>query len=373
MKIVLVGSTYPYRGGIAHYSTLLCRELRKEHDVKFISWKRQYPRLLFPGKTDKDNSRNPVKIDNVDYLIDSLNPITWIQAAKEIVKYKPDLLLFNWWVAFWYPQFSFIVDRVKAKLSSKLVVICHNAQEHEKNRIKAWASKSFLSRADRIITHSKEQNIAVKKMVGQSADVVTGFHPTYADLSDKRYSKEEAKKNLNLKGNVLLFFGFVRRYKGLHVLLEALSLMKDTPNTTLLIVGEFWKDKKEYLTQINKLNLSNNVIIIDKYVPNEQIGLYFAAADLVVQPYLSVTGSGICQTAYGFDRPVVATNLGSLSEIIEQDINGKLVEPNNPKSLAIAISKSLEPNVLEKLTKNAATIKENFSWKSFSSIVTSRN
>ena len=373
MKIVMLGPTYPYRGGIAHHTTLLCRALRKNHEVKFISFKRQYPKILFPGKSDRDPSKKPVKIDNVDYLLDSLNPLSWIKVYRAIKEFKPDKVIVPWWVAFWMPQFWTIASLVKKYLQSEIVFICHNAIEHESNALKKLATKIVLKKADRLISHSKEETLRIKDLLGNGVNAITAFHPTYANLSDKRYSKEEAKEKLGLNGDVLLFFGFVREYKGLDVLLDAMSIIPEEKNVTLMVIGEFWDDKQKYLDKIDNYGISKNVRIIDEYVPNEAIGIYFAASDLVVQPYHSASGSGICQIAYGFDRPVIATNVGSLPEVVLDGQNGRLVEPRNPRALAEAILESLEKDTLDKLTRNAEKTKERFSWERMADIVIDSN
>ena len=370
MKIVLIGPTYPFRGGIAHYTTLLCKALRKEHEVKFISFKRQYPKLLFPGKSDRDPSKNPLKIEGVDYLIDSINPLTWITAAQAIRDFIPEKIIIPWWVSFWIPQFWSILTIIKRKLKAEIVIICHNVIEHESNFLKKWATKAILSKADRLITHSRAEAFKLKELLGNDINVISGFLPTYKDVTGKRYSKESARKKLRISGNILLFFGLIREYKGLSVLLDALPMVVREKEVILLVVGEFWGDKQKYFEQIHRNQIFNNVRIVDKYVPNEEIGLYFSAADIVVQPYLSATGSAVCQLAYGFDRPVIATNVGSLQEVIQDGINGRIVEPNNSQALAKAILESLEPHSLIVLSDNAAETKEKFSWENMAVIVT---
>ena len=373
MKITLIGPTYPYRGGIAHHTTLLCRALRKNHEVKFISFKRQYPKILFPGKSDRDPSKKPVKIDNVDYLLDSLNPFSWIKVYRAIKEFKPEKVIVPWWVAFWMPQFWTIASLVKKYLQSEIVFICHNAIEHESNALKKLATKIVLKKADRLISHSKEETLRIRDLLGNGVNAVTAFHPTYANLCDKRYSKEEAKEKLGLNGDVLLFFGFVREYKGLDVLLDAMSIIPEEKNVTLMVTGEFWDDKQKYLDKIDNYGISKNVRIIDEYVPNEAIGIYFAASDLVVQPYHSASGSGICQMAYGFNRPVIATHVGSLPDVVQDGINGRIVKPRDHQGLAKAILESLEKDTLDKLTRNAEKTKERFSWERMADIVIDNN
>ena len=166
MKITLIGPTYPFRGGLSHHTTLLCRSLRETHNVKFISFKRQYPKLLFPGKSDLDSSKRPLKVADVDYIIDSLNPLTWIDTGRTIRDFKPDKIVIPWWVAFWAPHFWSIITLVKRHLGSEVVFVCHNVFEHEPNFLKKITTKAVLSKADRIITHSKEETLKLKNLLG---------------------------------------------------------------------------------------------------------------------------------------------------------------------------------------------------------------
>lgn len=369
MRIAIIGPTYPFRGGIAHYTTLLCRALRREHEVKFISFKRQYPRVLFPGSTDRDESTLLVTVGGVEYIIDSLNPMTWISAARAVQKYGPEILVIPWWVAFWAIPFWSMMALVKRHIPCEIVVICHNVMEHESSIFKQLATKTVLLRADRLITHSREETQKAKELLGSDLNIVTAFHPSYADLTPVRYLKDEAKDKLGLSGDVILFFGFVREYKGLNVLIEAMPTILRKKNVTLLIVGEFWKKKEAYLDHIRRLGIEPQVRIIDKYVPNEEMGLYFGAADLVIQPYVSASGSGVCQLAFGFDRPVVGSRIGSIAEVVEDDVNGRLVTPGDPKELAGAVSASLEPATLHRYSANAEKTKERFSWRGLADIV----
>jgi len=323
--------------------------------------------------SDRDPSKNPVKVDNVDYMLDPFNPFTWISVSKAVKKYKPDIFVIPWWVAFWTPQFWSILTMVKRYLDSEIVFICHNVVEHESNFIKRMATKTVLSKADRLITHSKEETVRLHDLLGDTVNAVTAFHPTYADLSTKKYTKEQAKEALDISGDVLLFFGFIREYKGLGVLLDAMPMIRKHKEVTLLVVGEFWKDKQKYLDKIKETGLSANIRIVDEYVPNENIGIYFSAADLVVQPYISASGSGIIQLAYGFDRPVIATNVGSLSEVVDDGVNGRIVEPGRADRLAEAIQESLDTATLETFTENAIKTKDKFSWDRMSEIVVNRS
>lgn len=364
MRIALVGPTYPYRGGIAHHTTLLSEALRKDHDVLFVSFTRQYPKFLFPGKTDKDPSAAGLAPAEVEYLLDSVNPWTWATTAKRIARFRPDLLVLPWWVAFWTPQFLTLSVLVRLLCGAKTALLCHNVVEHEAGAWKKIATRIILSRADRIVTQSSLETERVRELVGRNAPVVTGFHPTYAPLGGAPMDRNEARASLGVeKDKALLFFGFVRQYKGLDVLLEAMPDVLAEHDVELLVVGEFWKDKASYLEQIEELGIAGHVRIVDDYVPNEKISGYFAAADLVVQPYRSATGSGISQLAFGLRRPVVATKVGNLEEVVEDGVSGRLVAPGDAKALANALNASLEDAALKELTKNAALVSERFSWE----------
>jgi glycosyltransferase involved in cell wall biosynthesis len=369
MRISLLGPTYPFRGGIAHYTTLLSRELRRRHEVQFLSFSRQYPRFLYPGRTDRDPSGEALRDADVDYALDSLNPLSWRATARKIIEFEPDVFICPWWVAFWGPTFNFVIRYVRRRTDSKVTIVCHNVVEHETSRAKHLITRQVLSKAHRLVTHSRQETERLREMLGDRVDIVTAFLPTYADLSSGGWTRTRAREELSLSGNVLLFFGFVREYKGLGILLEALPQVLQELPVTLLSVGEFWKDKQLYLDQIERLGIAPHVRIVDRYVPNEEIGKYFAAADLVVQPYLSATGSGIAQLAYGFDHPVIATSVGSLPEVIQDGSNGRLVPPGDAGALAEAIVASLEPSTLEELTSEAAKTKLRFSWERFASIV----
>ncbi len=366
MKIVLIGPTYPFRGGISHHTTLLAKELSKEHILKFVSFSRQYPQILFPGKSDKDPSLQPLLSGGAEYLIDSLNPLTLIRAVRSITKFHPDVVILPWWVTFWSFHFRFLCTSIRKCTGAEIVFLCHNVIEHESTWIKKWLTRFALNGADRFVTQSAGETDKLKKMLGDKIRVRTAFHPTYVDLSNlKTISKKSAKQTLKVSSQVLLFFGFVRPYKGLRTLLLALPDILQEKKVTLIIAGEFWRDREEYLELIEEYELGNHIQIHDQYIANEEVGLFFRAADLVVQPYHSVTGSGVLQLAYGYEVPVVATNIGSLSEIIKDRINGRLVPPEDPRSLAKAIIESLGDEELDDLKQNAKLVKTKFSWNNF--------
>ena len=365
MKICLLGPTYPYRGGIAHYATWLCRELRRDHEVKFISFRRQFPLCIYPGgKTDKDPSREQLRVADVEYRLDTINPLTWPTTARAVARFDPDLLIVPWWIAHFAPAFGTVCRLVRRwSPRTEIVFWCHNVVDHESGRVKQMLSRWAFGLADRFLVHSEEDRANLVACL-PGAQVAKRFLPTSADLSQGRFSKEESRRRLGLPPDVpvLLFFGYVRHYKGLADMLDAMALLKDRTNALLLVAGQFWKGQEIHLHKIAQHGLEDRVRVLNDYIPNEDIPLYFGACDLVVLPYLSATGSAVVQVAFGFDRPVVATRVGSLPEVVNDGVDGLLTAPHDPGAFADAVVRALEPETLGRLNANVRSARDRFSW-----------
>jgi len=361
MKICLIGPTYPFRGGISHYTTLLFRHLKKIHQTSFIAFSRQYPKCLFPGKTDIDPSQKYIQESGVEKVLDSMNPFTWLKAAKIIISHNPDLVIIPWWVSFWAPQFWTISLLIKMLTRSKILFLCHNVVEHESKWMDKILTRIVLKKGDFFIVHSSEDQSNLKAII-PDARVRKTFHPTYDVFNMADYGADKIRDRYKINGNILLFFGFVRPYKGLKYLIKALPEIIKTNNVTLLVVGEFWKDKIDYLSLIKALGLEKNVIIVDDYILNEEVGDYFSAADLVVQPYTSATGSGVVQTAFGFSKPVLATRVGCLPEVIDHGETGFLVEPKDSHGLAKAVDQYFNQTDREAMKDKIKKENYRFSW-----------
>ncbi len=362
MKICIIGPSFPFKGGIAHYMTLLYKELKEHHVVRFYSFKRQYPAWLYPGQTDKDTSKSVIADEGIEPRLDSMNPISWFEVFFKIREFAPDIVILPWWVAFWAPQFGTLTRLIKTFTKTKILLICHNVVEHEASFLTRALTKFVLEKGDFFVVHS-EDDLKNLKAILPDAKVSKSHHPTYEVFKQNGWDKDRARKELNITGNTILFFGFVRPYKGLTYLIDALPKILEHLEINLLVVGEFWKDKGRYLEQINKLGLRNRIKIIDKYIPNEEVNKYFAASDVVVLPYTSATGSGIVQTALGCERPVITTRVGSLNDVIKNGKTGYLVEPKDSKSLADAVvnfySSDREKEFVESIKKDC----DEFSWK----------
>lgn len=361
MRIALVGPTYPFRGGIAHYTTLLYRALKGRHEVKLFAFRRQYPKWLFPGATDRDDSAQPISEPGVVYALDSMNPLTWLSTAWQLARWSPDAVVLPWWVYFWAPQLSTIARLASACARAKIIYLCHNVAAHEDSGLSRLVTRFVLSTGHAYIVHSSEDERNLRAMFARRP-IRRSFHPTYEVFRASGLGREQARNELGLSGNVILFFGFVRPYKGLADLVQSLPEVLERIDATVLVVGEFWGDRGEYDALIDRLGVRDHLRIVDAYVPNEEVERYFAAADLVALPYRSATGSGVVQIAYGFEKPVVATVVGCLPEVVQEGRTGYLVPPCNPTALAEAIVRFFQTADRDRMAQAIKDANALFSW-----------
>jgi len=370
MKICIIGPTHPFRGGISHYTTLLFRCLKKHHPTTFIAFKRQYPQWLYPGETDHDLSEKPIQEKDVNHLLDSLNPLSWLKVARKVQSLDVDLVIIPWWTSFWTLPFFSMNWLIKRRSPAKILFICHNVKEHESSIINQICTRIVLRMGDLHIVHSKEDYQNLKQMLPGST-IIQGFHPSYETLQENKLTREKARNKLGVDGKVLLFFGFIRPYKGLSYLLDSMpAIIKQLgSNVQLMIVGECWKDEQQYSKKIQELEIEKHILRENKYVPNEEISLYFSAADLVVIPYSTATGSGILQIAFGCEKPVVATRVGALADDVIDGKTGFLVQPNNPKDLAGAVVRFFDEDKGKIFSKNIQETKDQFSWDRMADLI----
>jgi len=364
MNILIVGTAYPLRGGIAHYNALLAYHLKKNHTVATITFKRQYPAFLFPGKTQEE-SAGSYRTEPAPQLIDSINPFNWIAIGREIRRRNPDLIIFKYWLPFFGPCFGTIAKVAKRGTRTKVLFICDNVIPHERRPGDVLFTRYAFRQADYFVVQSN----AVEK------DLLANFpgvkyrnvpHPVY-DLFGAPLAKDEARRRLGItQKRVILYFGYVRQYKGLMVLIDAMKLIGDSANmadTLLLAVGECYDDETRYRDRIRALGLEQRIRFVSDYVPNDQVQLYFSAADVVALPYLSATQSGITQIAYSFDKPVIATNVGGLAEVVLDEETGYVVEPNSPAALANAVERFYRDNRETAFVANVRREKQKYSWE----------
>jgi glycosyltransferase involved in cell wall biosynthesis len=340
MSLTVIGPTHPFRGGIAHYTTLLVRSLRSSHDVQFFSYSRQYPHWLYPGNTDLDPSHTLLTHEQPSITFNALNPLAWLRLAGKVKASNSRLVILQWSTVYWTPFYWLFLKSLGKRRHPKSVFICHNVMEHEPSWIKSAVSRHVLNCADFFITHSQWDRDNLARWLGPSraGAIRVSPHPTYEHLNQPVVSKAEAKAVLGIHAErVVLFFGFIRDYKGLRYLIESLPLVRAELDVHLLIAGEVWGDAKPYHELISRLGITASVTFIEKYIPNEEAARYFAASDLVVIPYVSATQSGIVQLAYGFGKPVVVSRVGGLPEVVEDGVTGYLVPPKDSASISSAV------------------------------------
>ena len=253
MKFGLVGPTFPFRGGIAAHTTLLEHAMRKRHDVVFVSFKRQYPTWIYPGPSDRDESEGGIRPLQASALLDSMNPWTWYQTAKRLVSERVDVVILPWWVSFWSPQFLTILSLVRHRSNAKILFVCHNVEAHESKFFDKVLTRMVLKKGDFFIVHSKADEDNLRTLLPGSV-IRRQFHPTY-DAFNSAMTSETCRKAIDVTHPVILFFGFVREYKGLKYLIAAMPEILAKIPATLLIVGEFWKDKAVYLKMIDDLGI----------------------------------------------------------------------------------------------------------------------
>lgn len=362
MKIVILSTAYPLRGGIAHFVGLLFKELIKNHEVRIITFKRQYPSFLFPGKSqigeENDLEKVPSKV-----LVDSINPFNWSRIGKMLKKDKPDLIIYKYWLPFFGPCFGTISKIAKKNSHTKSLVICDNVIPHERRFFDIAFTKYFFSKVSYFICMSNNVLSELKSLFPE-ANAKLLFHPVYSNFGHA-VPKQEARQKLNIAAErVILFFGFIRSYKGLDLLIESLKIVQKEIDVKLLVAGEFYSDKEKYFDLIKQLGLENKIIINSDFIPNENVKYYFSAADVVVLPYKSATQSGIVQIANNFNKPVISTNVGGLGEIVKNGYNGYLVNPEKDE-LASAIVKFYKEDKGNEFAEKVKKETEKYSWDKF--------
>jgi len=307
MKITLVGPVYPYRGGIAHFTTSLSWELAAvDHQVQMISFKRQYPSWLYPGESDKDPSEEHEQVEAL-YTLDSFYAWTWFQAIRQVIDFGPDLVIIQWWTTFWAPAFG-IISALLARRRIPVAFCIHNVIPHEKRLLDIWLSRWALSKASAFITLSPKENERLSQLlpgsrIFQSRLPVPHLRKPKLDRAGARW-----ELGISPEDPVLLFFGIVRPYKGLRVLLDALGQLRGQLSPTLIVAGEFWGGEQAYQQQISRLDLTTHVIIENRYIPNEELERYFVAADAFVAPYINGTQSAAIKMAMSYGMPILASD-----------------------------------------------------------------
>jgi D-inositol-3-phosphate glycosyltransferase len=363
-KVILIGSAYPLRGGLATYNERLIREYRKMGDEASIyTFSLQYPGFLFPGRTQYSTEPAPEDIP-IRIKINSINPLNWLKVGNEIRKIRPDLVIVKFWMPFMAPCFGTICRIIKKNKHTKIISIIDNIIPHEKHMGDRLLAQYWVNCVDGFIAMSRSVLDDLKTFY-KKKNKPTLFcpHPLYDNFGDP-VPKEVAKQKLKLdpRFNYILFFGFIRDYKGLDLLLKAFidERIKRLP-LKLVVAGEFYCDPAPYNDLIDKGGLKGSVIMSNDFIPDSEVVNYFCSADLVVQPYKSATQSGVTQIAYHFNIPMIITDVGGLSEFVPDGKVGYVVDPE-PSKIADAIIRFYEEKKEEEFSNNAAVEKGKYSW-----------
>ncbi len=363
-KVFIIGPAYPLRGGLATFDELFCNAFNEQgHQCEIISYSLQYPGFLFPGSTQFDTSGITPKNIRIHTLINSVNPLSWIKTARFIKQQKPDFIVFRFWIPFMGPALGSIARMVR-KSGIKVLAITDNVIPHEKRIGDVSFSKYFINSCDGFITMSKAVMSDLEKFTNTSHKKYL-LHPLYTSFGEK-LNQLDARKALGLTEDkkIVLFFGLIRKYKGLDMLLDAFHELKSDKDINLVIAGEFYEDKQPYLDLIEKYQIEDQVILHSKFIANEDVKLYFSAADMVALPYRSATQSGVTQVSFHFEVPTLVTNVGGLAEIIPDKVAGYVVDSSG-KAIAEAIQDYFTNNRKASFSEGMKREKQKYDWKLF--------
>ncbi len=343
MKFVIIGPAYPYRGGIAHHVYWLARELgRRGHQVRVLSFRRLYPRLFFPGSSQLDLSK--FRLDpGASRVLDSLNPLTWHRAARLSKSFTPDVVLIQWWHPFFSPLLGSL-GRQFQKAGIETILECHNVYPHERFWLDGFLVHAGLSPFRSFITHSHDDQQTLLKLFPTRTVRVAPL-PTLREFAVDRRQP--------LSSRIALFFGMVRPYKGLDVLLRAMPKVLEKTNVELLIAGEFYEPIEKYKRLIRELGIDGHVRIDSRYIPNEELGELFRQARVLIMPYWKATQSGIVRMATSSRLPIIASQTGGLAEAVVEGVNGWLVPPGDVDALAGAMVKVFSQDPAVSLLKDS--------------------
>jgi glycosyltransferase involved in cell wall biosynthesis len=362
-KAIIIGPAHPLRGGLATFNERLAIEFQnKGYEVTIYTFSLQYPGFLFPGKTQYSDEAAPSDL-NIKVVVNSINPFNWVKIGLQLRKLQPNIIVLRYWLPFMAPCLGTIARIAKRKHKTKVIAIADNIIPHEKRIGDSILSSYFTASCDGFITMSKAVLEDLRKFTTSKPGKYYP-HPLY-DNYGQALDKEAACAFLKLDPSqkYLLFFGFIRDYKGLDLLLEAMADERvKSLQVKLLVAGEFYTASKPYFDLIESLQIQEQVIMHHHFIPNTSIPAYFCAADVVVQPYKDATQSGVTQIAYFFDKPMIITNVGGLAELVPHEVVGYVVSPDK-SALATAIVNYYTENKAIKFVENIKTEKKRFSWE----------
>ncbi|HHJ49666.1 MAG TPA: glycosyltransferase [Phaeodactylibacter sp.] len=376
LKIAILSPAHPLRGGIAASSERLAREwMASGAEVKIYSYKLQYPKLLFPGKTQYTNDPAPEGL-HIQPLLNSVWPPNWWKTGRLLAREKPDILLLRYWMPFFAPALGSICRKVKKNKHTRIVCIADNIIPHEHRPGDQALTRYFIKTVDAFVVMSRSVG---KELESFDADKPWKYvpHPVY-DHYGKKVSRKEACTFLNLEPfgkcknehtRYILFFGFIRKYKGLDILINSMAdaRLRKMP-VKLLVAGEFYEDEKKYRELVSRLGLEDKIIFRNEYIPQDEVRYYFGAADIVAQPYRSATQSGISQLACHFEKPMLVTRVGGLPEIVPHGKAGYVTDVSAP-AVAEALVDFFENNRAAEMEAFVKEYKKQFSWSTLAKTI----
>lgn len=362
-RILIVGPAHPLRGGLATYNERLAEAfIEQGHKCDILSFSLQYPDLLFPGKSQFSTEplTKPIQIFS---LVNSINPINWVKVGHQMAARQYNIVIFRYWMSFMAPSFGTIARIIKQQSNAKILAIVDNLIPHEKTILDHVITPYFIESCDGFLTMSEAVKMQLENWPVHKPIHYTP-HPMYDMFGPVAPTKAAKQKiGLDTETNYLLFFGFIRAYKGLNILLDAISLLDmDKLNLKIIVAGEFYENATAYLEKIDKLQLKDKLILRNDFIPNSEVANYFNAADAIIQPYISATQSGVTQIAYFYNKPMIVTNVGGLAELVPHEVSGLVCNPNGFE-LAQNIKKLYEDGFIAKLTEGAAKEKQRFTWE----------
>lgn len=368
MKITIIGPAHPLRGGLASYNERIAKAFEDEgHEVNIVTFSLQYPNFLFPGKTQYSTDAKP-DLD-ISVAINSVNPLNWIKVGRQLKKQRPDLILCKFWLPFMGPCFGTILRIAKSNGHTKVASIIDNIIPHEKRLGDTAFAKYFVGAVDGFVVMSKSVGEDMRQFtLDKSVEFVP--HPIY-DNYGTIVPKTEAIEQLQLPptNKYLLFFGFIRKYKGLDILLKAMADKRiHDLGIKAIIAGEYYDEQQQYLDLIEEYDLHQHIILKDDFIPNDEVRYYFGASDVVVQPYKSATQSGISQLAFYFEKPMIVTNVGGLPEIVNDGVSGYVTEVDSA-AIADAIVDYYQHEQEAAFTEAVIEKKKEFSWERMTAAV----
>jgi len=366
-KVIIIGPAHPLRGGLATFNQRLAKQFTDEgHECSIVSFSLQYPSFLFPGTTQYSSDPAPDNV-RIHTLINSINPLNWLSVGRRLRKWKPDLIVVRYWLPFMGPALGTILRQVKKNNHTRIVCIADNVMPHEKRIGDIPFTKYFLKAPDAFITMSEKVLGDLKQFTNKPAQLVQ--HPLYDNFGEP-ISKKEARNHLGLNNSdkIILFFGFIRQYKGLDLLLKAMSNEKiKNENIKLLVAGEFYEDDKPYFQLIRENNLQEQVILRTSFIPDNEVKYFLCSGDCVIQPYKNATQSGVTPLAYHFEKPMIVTNVGGLPSLVPHEKVGLVCEPE-PRSIAEAILKFYQLGE-QYFIPNLCVEKQKYSWSALTSAI----